>query len=97
MKLELLKLGLKKIVDDLDAGNTNVTDDQCEEIFDIIRKSHPKYRMSYYESAQYLEKSRKSIDYYIQQGWLKPRSQPGFVEKFFYREDLDKFKYEHNK
>jgi hypothetical protein len=53
--------------------------------------------MSYYQAAQYLKKSRKSIDYYIQQGWLTPRSEAGFHEKFFYKEDLDKFLNEHNK
>ena len=97
MKLELLKLGLKKLVEDLDAGNTNITEDQCDEIFQIIQNCQPKAKYSYYQAAQYLDKSRKSIDYYIQQEWLTPRSEAGFHEKFFYKEDLDKFKNEHNK
>lgn len=97
MKLELLKLGLKQWINDLDAGNSEITDEQFDAIMNIIQTSHPKYKMSYYEAAQYLNKSRKTIDYYIQQGWLIPRTQPGFLEKFFYKEDLDKFKNEHNK
>lgn len=97
MKLELLKLGLKKILDDLDTGNSNMTDDQMDDLMKFLQSMQPKDKMSYYQAAQYLKKSRKSIDYYIQQGWLIPRSESGFHEKFFYKEDLDKFKYEHNK
>lgn len=97
MKLELLKLGLKQVLNDLDAGNSNMTDEQCEELMKLLQDSQPKSKLSYYKAAQYLQKSRKSIDYYIQQGWLTPRSEAGFHEKFFYKEDLDKFKNEYNK
>ena len=97
MKFEILKLGLKQLLADLDAGNSNMTDEQCEELMKFLQESNPKYKMSYYKAAQYLKKSRKSIDYYIQQGWLVPRSEAGFHEKFFYKEDLDKFLNEHNK
>lgn len=97
MKLELLKLGLKQLINDLDAGNSNMTDEQCEELMQLLQNSQPKAKFSYYKAAQYLDKSRKSIDYYIQQGWLIPRSEAGFHEKFFYKEDLDKFLNEHNK
>lgn len=97
MKLELLKLGLKKLIDDLDAGNTDLTDEQCDSIMKILQDCHPKAKLSYYKAAQYLKKSRKTIDYYIQQGWLTPRNEAGFLEKFFYKEDLDIFleKYGH--
>lgn len=95
MKSELLKLGLKQLIDDMDAGNTNITDEQCDEIFKIIQDCHPKAKYSYYKAARYLKKKRSSIDYYIQQGWLKPRSEEGFIGKFFYKENLDKFKNEH--
>ena len=68
MKLEFLKLGLKQILDDIDAGNSNMTDEQCEELLRFLQESHPKAKFSYYKAAQYLQKSRKSIDYYVQQG-----------------------------
>lgn len=68
MKLELLKLGLKKIIDDLDTGNSNMTDAQMDDLMKFLQGLQPKDKMSYYKAAQYLKKSRKSIDYYIQQG-----------------------------
>lgn len=97
MKLELLKLGLKQVLDDIDAGNSNMTEEQCDELMRLLQDGQPKSKLSYYKAAQYLNKSRKAIDYYIQQGWLVPRSEAGFHEKFFYKEDLDKFLNEHNK
>lgn len=97
MNVELIKMGLKQVLDDLDAGNSHMTEEQCEVLMKTLRDFQPKSKMSYYQAAQYLKKSRKSIDYYIQQGWLTPRSEAGFHEKFFYKEDLDKFLNEHNK
>ena len=97
MKLELLKLELKRVLDDLDTGNSNLTDSQMDDLTEFLQNLHPKTKLSYYKAAQYLGRSRKSIDYYIQQGWLVPRSEVGFHEKFFYKEDLDKFLNEHHK
>ena len=68
MNLELLKLGLKQILNDLDAGNSNMTDAQMEELMTFLHSLQPKDKLSYYKAAKYLNKSRNSIDYYIQQG-----------------------------
>ena len=56
------------MLNDLDAGNSNMTDEQCEELMKLLQDSQPKSKLSYYKATQYLQKSRKSIDYYIQQG-----------------------------
>ena len=40
--MQLLKLLLTQVIDDLDSGNSNLNEQQCLEVIDIIKKYNPK-------------------------------------------------------
>ena len=94
-RLQLLKLGLQSIIDNIDAGNSNLTEEQECELMDMISwMSNPESKLSKYQASKELGKSRSMIDVYIKSGKLKLREQQGFKEKFWYKRDLVKFKQE---
>ena len=90
-KLLLLKLGLQSLINEIDAGNSNLTEEQECEILDMITwLSNPESKLSKYQASKELGKSRSTIDNYIKSGELKLREQQGFKEKFLYRRDIIK-------
>jgi len=93
-KLDLLKITLLNVVDAIDASNTNLDEDQCEEIIDLVNKlTLPRNKFSKYQSYKYLGLSRATFDRYVKDGIIpKSRKEPGFTEKFWYKEDLDSAK-----
>lgn len=96
-RLQLLKLGLQSIIDNIDAGNSNLTEEQECELLDMISwMSNPESKLSKYQASKELGKSRSMIDVYIKSGKLKLREQQGFKEKFLYRRDIIKLQNELN-
>lgn len=93
-KLKLLKIGLLNIVDNIDSGNTYLSEEQCEELIDTInRLSLVNNKYSKYQSYQYLGLSRATFDRYIKDGIIpEGRKESGFKEKFWYKKDLDESK-----
>lgn len=94
-KLELLKIVLQNIINNIDAGNTNASEDQCDELFEVINRiTNPEYRYSKYKACDYLGISRATLDNYIRDGRIDVRigSEGGFKEKYFLKKDLDKLK-----
>ena len=91
--LNALKELLLKIVDDIDCGNSNISDEQ--EVLEIIsmlkrytRKDAP---MSKYQAYTYLNISRATFDNMVRNGELpEGKKVAGFKEKFWYKKDLDK-------
>ena len=83
-KLKLLKIGLLNIVDNIDSGNTYLSEEQCEELIDTInRLSLVNNKYSKYQSYQYLGLSRATFDRYIKDGIIpEGRKESGFKEKF---------------
>lgn len=93
MKLKSLREVLLKVINNIDAGNTNLEDYQIEELLnDIANMSTPKGRYSIYAACKYIKRSRASLSRYIKLGWIVPRSDQGSREKYFYKEDLDNLK-----
>lgn len=96
-RLQLLKLGLQSIIDNIDAGNSHLTEEQECELLDMISwMSNPESKLSKYQASKELGKSRSMIDVYIKSGKLKLREQQGFKEKFLYRRDIIKLQNELN-
>lgn len=94
-KLELLKVALQNIIDNIDAGNTKLSEEQEEELLDTIAwMTNPESKLSKYQAAKELGKSRATLDNYVRDGKLKLREQQGFKEKFLYRRDINKLKEE---
>ena len=90
-KIEVLKTCLLNIVDNIDAGNSYIDENQCEEAIEMLnRMMHAENKYSKYQSCKYLGLSRATFDRYIKDGLIpEGRKESGFTEKFWYKRDLD--------
>jgi hypothetical protein len=62
-KLELLKIGLQEIINNIDCGNSNLPEDKCDEALDVISKlTNTKTKLSKYQACKYLNISRATFD-----------------------------------
>lgn len=91
--IKILQSLLRKIDKDIDAGNSNITEEEALEIVDILkeytRKDTP---MSKYQAYTYLNVSRATFDNLVKEGKLpQGKKVAGFKELFWYRKDLDKY------
>lgn len=94
-KLGLLKTALQNIINNIDTGNTDISEDQYDELFEVVnRVTNPEYRYSKYKACGYLGISRATLDNYVRDGKVNVRvgSEGGFKEKYFLKKDLDKLK-----
>lgn len=91
--IELIKKYLLKIVDDIDAGNSNLTESEAVELVDTLKRLTDKEkRLSKYEACRYLNVSRATFDNYIRDGRLpKGTKEAGFKELSWSRKELDEF------
>ena len=91
--LNVLRAQLVKIIEDIDTGNSNITEEDTIEITKalrrITRKDNP---MSKYQAYTYLNISRATFDNLVKEGKLPEGNKvEGFKEKFWYKRDLDKY------
>lgn len=90
--LKLIKKLLLKIIDDIDAGNSNITEQEGIEILQYINNITNK-RLSKYEACKYLNISRATFDNYVKAGKIpKGKKEAGFKEISWSKKDLDDFK-----
>lgn len=91
--LNIIRNLLLKIVDNIDSGNSNITEKEAFDIIEIIRKFTDKdKRLSKYAACKYLNVSRATFDNYIRNGKLpKGKHEIGFKELSWSQKDLDKF------
>ena len=94
MKNALLASLLRTVADNLDAGNSNITEDEMLEICELIgNSSNPEEKISKYQIAELLGVSHKTIDYYVKKGYIPHgRQEVGFKEIFWYKKDVLKYK-----
>lgn len=92
--LEIIKQALLSIVDRIDAGNTDLNEEQLEEALELINKmSVPETKYSKYQACKYLGISRATFDRYVKDGLIpEGRRQQGFKELFYLKQDLDESK-----
>ena len=89
--LQLIKLALQQFIDDIDSGNSNVNEQQQQELLDLINKINSK-ELSKIESANYIGISRATFDNYITKGLIpKGHKRQGFKELSWNKSDLDNF------
>lgn len=91
--LNILKRHLYKIIDDIDSGNSSITEEEalqiCTTLKELTRKDE---RMSKYKAYTYLNISRATFDNYVAQGLLpKGKKEAGYKELSWYKKDLDMF------
>lgn len=93
-KLNLIKDLLVNIINNIDVGNSKLSEEQCDEVLNMINKmtiSENKY--SIYQACKYLKISRATFDRYVKLGIIpEGRREQGFKELFYLKEDLDNAK-----
>ena len=92
--LKLIKELLLKVIDNIDAGNSNITEEEAIELTKVIQSYTDRdQKLSKYQACQYLNISRASFDNYVKAGILpKGKKEAGFKELFWVKKDLDAFK-----
>lgn len=87
---ETLKKSLLGIVDAIDAGHTNYTEEELCEILDSINKAtNTQNKLSKEQACKYLGVSRATFDNRVREGIIpQGRKEVGFKEKFWLKEDL---------
>lgn len=71
-----------KIVNDIDAGNSNITEKEAMELTKVLQSYTDKtVKMSKYEACKYLNVSRATFDNYVRAGRLpRGKHEAGFKE-----------------
>ena len=95
-KIELLRLALQNAIDNIDCNNSNASDEQCDEIIEVVNKVlNTKNKLSKYQACKYLNISRATFDNWVREGKLpKGEKEQGFKELFWTKESLDKINLE---
>ncbi len=92
--LKVIRNLLTKIINNIDSGNSNITENEAIELAKILQSYTDKtIKMSKYQACQYLNMSRASFDNYVREGKLpRGKKEVGFKELFYTQKDLDEFK-----
>lgn len=88
--LQRIRKYLLQSVDDIDSGNSNITEEEAMQIAkairEIVRKDIP---MSKYQAYTYLGISRAKFDNLVREGKIpRGRKMPGFKELMWLKKDL---------
>lgn len=91
--LKVIRNLLLKIVDDIDAGNSNITEGEAMEIVDSLKRFTDKEkRLSKYAACEYLNVSRATFDNYVREGYLpRGKHEAGLKELSWDKKTLDEF------
>lgn len=92
--LQAIKTQLLRIVDDIDAGNSNIDEEEAVKIVKAMKEySRKDIAMSKYQAYSYLNISRATFDGLVRSGVIpKGKKVAGFKELRWYKKDLDKIK-----
>ena len=92
--LKIIRNLLAKIVDNIDTGNSNITENEALELAKVLQSYTDKtIKMSKYQACQYLNISRATFDNYVREGKLpRGKKEAGFKELFYVQKDLDAFR-----
>ena len=91
--INLIKEYLLKLVDNINAGNSNLTEDEAFKLVSVLKElTDRERRLSKYESCRYLNVSRATFDNYVRAGKIpKGKHIAGFKELSWSRKELDEF------
>ena len=90
--LKIIRNILQQFIDNIDAGNSNLTyEQQCDIIKVLIDiREQEKNEMSKTQASEYIGVSRATFDNYVHDGFLpKGIKVEGFKELRWYKSDLD--------
>lgn len=90
MMIQVLKDALQQLLDDIDSGNSNISEQKQTEIIQLIQSINSK-ELSKIEAANYIGICRATFDNYIKKG-LIPKGQKRQGHPLLWnKSDLDKF------
>lgn len=91
--IKLIKKYLLQIVADIDAGNSNLTEEEAVSFMATLKEYTDKTkRLSKYQACQYLNISRATFDNHVRAGKLpRGKHEAGFKELSWSKKDLDNF------
>lgn len=91
--LGIIRNLLIKIIEDIDAGNSNITEDEATKLIDTLKELTDKEkRLSKYSACKYLNVSRATFDNYVREGKLpRGKHEIGFKELSWSKKELDEF------
>lgn len=91
--MKILKATLEQLIDDIDCGNSNASDEDITKILEMINTvSNTRNKLSKYQAMKMLNVSRSTFDKYVSDGLLpEGKKQQGFKEKFWELRDLQNF------
>ena len=89
--LKILRNLIQQILNDIDSGNSNINEQEQEELLNLLQKFNQK-ELSKLEAANYIGVCRATFDNYIDKGLIpKGHKRQGFKELSWNKCDLDKF------
>lgn len=89
--LGIIRNLLKQIVDNIDSGNSNITQEEGEQIISTL-KSITEPKLSKYQACKLLNIKRARFDQLVSEGKLpKGEKQQGFKELFWRKSDVLKY------
>ena len=91
--LKIIRELLLKIVDNIDAGNSNISEDEAVQAIGYLKElTNKEKKLSKYEACRYLNVSRATFDNYVRAGRLpRGKHEAGFKELSWSKKDLDAF------
>ena len=97
--LKVLRKLLVKLIEDIDADNTQLEEDDLLDIIDKLKELRKKeIQFSKYQAYTYLNISRATFDNLVREGKMpKGTKVQGFKELRWYKKDLDRYLKEINK
>ena len=89
--LKVIKELLLKVIDNIDSGNSNISEEEGVEIIGRLKELTDKTQMmSKYQACAYLNVSRATFDNYVREGKLpKGKKMAGFNELSWNKKELD--------
>ena len=89
--LNTIKNLLQQIINNIDSGNSNISEKEQLEILNLLQKISSQ-ELSKIESANYIGVSRATFDNYVSKGLIpKGRKRQGFNELSWNKSDLDNY------
>ena len=91
--IKVIRRLLEDIINNIDAGNSNLSEEECLKAIDLLKEFTDKTKVfSKYEACKYLNISRATFDNYVKINKLpKGQKQAGFKELSWFKKDLDLF------
>ena len=89
--IQLIKTALKQFIDDIDSGNSYISEDQQQELLSLLLQFNQK-ELSKVKVADYIGVSRVTFDNYITKRLIpKEHKRQDFKELSWNKSDLDKY------